>query len=303
MVYAYSIDKLISIDYNARVNYAIIPIAPSKLGIMMVTITPLLYIAATILLIMRTMQIVRVRSVSFSSRLKWGALITAVVASFLHGSLLWDGIITGTNLNLSLFLVISLTAWLINLIVIGSSLFNPNENLAIITMPAAVVAIILVALYPQHEIIALSSAAPGLRFHILFSIISYSLLSIAAAQALLVAFQDYHLRKHHLKTVIGIFPSLETMESLLFQMLSLGLILLSISLISGAWFISDIFAQHLIHKTVLSIMAWLLFATLLWGRWKFGWRGRKAIRWTLTGLLLLMLAYFGSKMVMELILA
>lgn len=265
----------------------------------MVTITPLLYIAATILLL------IRVRRTSPGSRLlplKWGALITALVASSLHGYLLWGDIIIGANLNLSLFLVISLTAWLINLIVIGSSFFNPNENLAIVTMPAAVVAILLVALYPHHEIIDLSSV-PGLQFHILFSIISYSLLSIAAAQALLVAFQDYHLRKHHLKTVIGIFPSLETMESLLFQMISLGLILLSISLISGGWFISDIFAQHLVHKTILSIMAWLLFAILLWGRWKFGWRGRKAIRWTLAGLTLLMLAYFGSKTVMELILA
>lgn len=287
-------------DYNAQENYAIILVKlPLKSGIKMVIITPLLYIAATILLLMR------VRSApSGSSRalLKWGALVTALVANLLHGYLLWDVIVIGANLNLSLFLVISLTAWLINLIVIGSSFFNPNENLAIVTMPAAVVAIILVAIYPHHEIIDLS-AVPGLQFHILFSILSYSLLSIAAAQALLVAFQDYHLRKHHLRTVIGIFPSLETMESLLFQMLSLGLILLSISLISGSWFISDIFAQHLVHKTVLSIMAWLLFAILLWGRWKFGWRGRKAIRWTLAGLILLMLAYFGSKTVMELILA
>lgn len=287
-------------DYNAQANYAIIlPKLPLKSGIKMVMITPLLYIAATILLIMR------IRSASSGSQLpqlKWGALITALVANLLHGYLLWDVIVMGASLNLSLFLVISLTAWLINLIVISSSFFNPNENLAIVTMPAAVVAIILVAVYPQHEMIDLS-AIPGLKFHILFSIISYSLLSIAAAQALLVAFQDYHLRKHHLRTVMGIFPSLETMESLLFQMISLGLILLSISLISGGWFISDIFAQHLVHKTVLSIMAWLLFAILLWGRWKFGWRGRKAIRWTLAGLILLMLAYFGSKTVMELILA
>lgn len=265
----------------------------------MVTITPLLYIAATILLILR------IRSSSSDKafgQLKWGALAVALVAIVLHGHQLWGDIVTDLGLDLSLFLVISLTAWLINLIVISSSLFNPNENLAIVTMPAAVVSIILVSVYPQHEIIDLTST-PALKYHILFSIISYSLLSIAAAQALLVAFQDYHLRKHHLRTVIGIFPSLETMESLLFQMISLGLILLSISLISGAWFISDIFAQHLVHKTALSILAWLLFATLLWGRWKYGWRGRKAIRWTLSGLLLLMLAYFGSKTVLELILA
>ncbi|MDH3354941.1 MAG: cytochrome c biogenesis protein CcsA, partial [Chromatiales bacterium] len=215
--------------------------------------------------------------------------------------LLWHGVITEFGLNLSLFLVISLTAWLINLIVISSSLFNPTENLGIITLPSAIISMVLVATYPQYEIIDLSSA-PGLKFHILFSIISYSLLSIAAVQALLVAFQDYHLRKHRLRGLIGIFPSMERMESLLFQMISLGFILLSISLISGTWFLTDIFAQHLVHKTVLSISAWILFAILLWGRWKFGWRGRKAIRWTLTGMVILMLAYFGSKVALTLIL-
>ncbi len=265
----------------------------------MVTATPLFYIVATILLIMRARS---APSGQLLTLLKRGALGAGFVAIVLHGYQLWGSIITEFGLNLSLFLVISLTAWLINLIVISSSVVNPNENLAIVTMPAAVIAIIVSDSYPHHDIIDLT-ATPGLKFHILFSIISYSLLSIAAAQALLVAFQDYHLRKHRLKSIIGIFPSLETMESLLFQMISLGLILLSISLISGAWFISNIFEQHLVHKTVLSILAWLLFATLLWGRWKFGWRGRKAIRLTIAGLIVLMLAYFGSKTVLELILA
>jgi len=265
----------------------------------MVTITLLLYIVAT------TLLFIRIRSAASSpllAPLKKSALSIAFLALALHGYQLWDGVVTGFGLNLSLFLVVSLTAWLINLIVIASSLFNHNENLGIITLPAAVVSIILVAGNPQVEIIDLTSS-PGLKYHILFSIISYSLLSIAAVQALLVAFQDYHLRQHRLKGLIGIFPSLETMELLLFQMISIGFVLLSISLISGAWFLTNIFEQHLVHKTVLSITAWFVFATLLWGRWKFGWRGRKAIRWTIAGLVVLMLAYFGSKTVMELILA
>ena len=247
----------------------------------------------------------RLRSASSGqllTQLKWGALGAGLIAITLHGYQLWGGIITAFGLNLSLVLVISLTAWLINLIVIGTALFNPNENLAIVTMPIAATAIILNSLYPHHEIIDLS-ATPGLKFHIVVSIISYSLLSIAAAQALLVAFQDYHLRKHRLRTIIGIFPSLETMETLLFQMISLGLILLSVSLVSGSFFISDRLSRHLVHKTILSILAWMLFAILLWGRWKFGWRGRKAIRWTIAGLILLMLAYFGTKTVLELVLA
>ena len=84
--------------------------------------------------------------------------------------------------------------------------------------------------------------------------------------------------------------------------IGVGFILLSVSLITGFIYLEDMFAQHLVHKTVLSIVAWIAFAVLLWGRYRFGWRGRKAIRWTLVGFAVLMLAYFGSKAVIELIL-
>ena len=92
------------------------------------------------------------------------------------------------------------------------------------------------------------------------------------------------------------------MESLLFGFLWAGWILLSLSLLSGALFLDDLLAQHLAHKTILSSFAWVVFAVLLWGRHQLGWRGHKAIRWTLAGFCLLMLAYFGSKLVREFIL-
>jgi ABC-type uncharacterized transport system permease subunit len=57
-----------------------------------------------------------------------------------------------------------------------------------------------------------------------------------------------------------------------------------------------------VHKTILSILAWILFAVLLWGRWKFGWRGQTAVRWTLGGFGFLILAYLGSKFVQEILL-
>jgi ABC-type uncharacterized transport system permease subunit len=92
------------------------------------------------------------------------------------------------------------------------------------------------------------------------------------------------------------------MESLLFQMLGAGIVFLTISLASGFLFIEDLFAQHLVHKTVLSILAWIIFTGLLIGRSRYGWRGQTAIKWTLIGFVLLLLAYFGSKLVLELIL-
>lgn len=96
-------------------------------------------------------------------------------------------------------------------------------------------------------------------------------------------------------------PPLQTMEKLLFDSIVAGFIGLTLALLSGFVFLQDLFAQHLAHKTVLSIIAWLVFATLLAGRFTLGWRGRTAIRWTLSGFISLMLAYFGSKLVYEFI--
>jgi ABC-type uncharacterized transport system permease subunit len=92
------------------------------------------------------------------------------------------------------------------------------------------------------------------------------------------------------------------MESLLFQIIGAGFILLSLSLLTGFLYLDDLFAQHLVHKTVLSICAWGLFAALLIGHWRYGWRGKTAVRWTLSAFALLLIGYFGSKLVLEIFL-
>jgi ABC-type uncharacterized transport system permease subunit len=92
------------------------------------------------------------------------------------------------------------------------------------------------------------------------------------------------------------------METLLFRIIGLGVIALSISLLSGFIYLDNMFAQHLAHKTILSLIAWTIFVILLWGHYKFGWRGKIAIKWSLAGFILLMLAYFGSKFVFEFVL-
>ena len=110
-----------------------------------------------------------------------------------------------------------------------------------------------------------------------------ALLPLAMVQALLLAIQDHHLRNRQPGGFVRALPPLKTMETLLFQMIGAGFALLTLSLVTGILFLEDILAQHLVHKTVLSFVAWVIFAVLLWGRWRFGWRGRKAIRWTQTG--------------------
>ena len=139
--------------------------------------------------------------------------------------------------------------------------------------------------------------------HILLSVLAHSLLAIATLQALLLSYQYKKLKTRHPKGLIGILPPLQTMETLMFELVWAGFALLTLSILSGLIYLDNIFAQHLAHKTVFSILAWFIYATLLWGRHSIGWRGIIAIRWVLVGFAALMLAYFGSKIVLEVILA
>lgn len=97
-------------------------------------------------------------------------------------------------------------------------------------------------------------------------------------------------------------PPLTELESVLFRTLTVGFLLLSAAILVGAVFVGNLFQQHLVHKTVLSLVSWLIFATLLFGRWRWGWRGPRAVRWTLVAMAVLLLAFFGSRFVIELIL-
>lgn len=219
----------------------------------------------------------------------------------LHAIMLYHELFVLGSLNMSFFNAVSLAAWTMAALLLVSSLSKPVENLAILALPVAAITVLLDLRFPGSHLLS-DQSGWELRLHVLTSMLAYSLLTLASAQALLLAIQDTHLRRHHPGGFIRALPPLQTMESLLFEMISVGFVLLSIALITGFIYLEDMFAQHLVHKTVLSIVAWMTFATLLWGRYRFGWRGRKAIRWTLVGFAVLMLAYFGSKAVIELIL-
>jgi ABC-type uncharacterized transport system permease subunit len=105
-----------------------------------------------------------------------------------------------------------------------------------------------------------------------------------------------------MQTLLAFLPPLQTMEKLLFEIIGFGLLLLTLSIASGFFFLENMFAQHLAHKTFFSLIAWAIFATLLTGRIKYGWRGITATKWTISGFIALMLAYFGTKFVLELVL-
>jgi ABC-type uncharacterized transport system permease subunit len=121
-------------------------------------------------------------------------------------------------------------------------------------------------------------------------------------QAALLAAQESQLRRRQFRGPLSILPPLQLMESMLFELIWVGVIALTLSIATGFIFMDDIFAQHLVHKTVLSIIAWILFTVLLWGRHRLGWRSQTAVRLTVSGFTMLALAFLGSKLVLELIL-
>ena len=136
--------------------------------------------------------------------------------------------------------------------------------------------------------------------HVLISILAYSYITIAALQAAFLAFQSHQLKHHHVSSLIKKLPPLQDMESFMFELLWVGQILLSIGIITGVTFIDQsLETDGVIHKTFFSSLAWIIFSGLLWGRHRLGWRGRTAIRGTLTGFGLLIIGFYGSKFVIE----
>lgn len=219
----------------------------------------------------------------------------------LHSAYLLMNFLDHQNLDFSFFNVGALVGVCIVAILLIAGLDKPVEKLGIAVYPLAALLLSLDVIFPEQPRL-LSTYNWQMSIHVSSSIMAFSLLNIAAVQAILLAIQDQQLRNHTPQRLILALPPLQAMETLLFQMIATGLAFLTIALISGFVFIDDLFAQHLVHKTVLSIIAWIIFSGLLLGRICYGWRGSIAIQWTLIGFVLLLLAYFGSKLVLELIL-
>ncbi|MCB1553620.1 MAG: cytochrome c biogenesis protein CcsA [Xanthomonadales bacterium] len=173
--------------------------------------------------------------------------------------------------------------------------------LGVMVFPLAALVSLGYALLPRAQ------AAPDLswplQLHAGFALLAYATLAVAAVMAVLLALQDRLLRQRQLDhALLRRLPPLTELESLMFRCVAAGFALLTLALALGVVFVEDLFAQHLVHKTVLSVLSWMVFGALLFGRWRYGWRGRRAIRLTLAAMALLLLAFFGSRFVLELLL-
>lgn len=223
--------------------------------------------------------------------LAWPAVLLHIVVVF--SNLLYEG-----ALDLHFFAALSLTSVSVAGLCLVVNLLRPVAALGVIVFPLAAL-LLLTALTMPHPPLPIEWQ---IKLHIVFALLGYSVLCIAALFAIGLALQERALRLRQFSGLLGALPPLTLTEAMMFQLIRVGFVLLSLTLLSGILFVHNLFDQHLVHKTVLSIAAWLVFGTLLWGRWRYGWRGRRAVQLTLWGMALLLLAFFGSQFVLEVVL-
>jgi len=223
------------------------------------------------------------------------------IGAFFHLASLSMTLLTDNGLNLAMFQVGSLISVVVVLLLLFSAWRKPVDNLFVGLLPMAAV-ILLLAAFLGHKVL-LTDVSYALAWHILLSVLAFSLFTIASVQAILVMLQDRQLRQHKTRGLLRSLPPLQTMDALLFEMIWLGMVLLTAAFAIGWPVVVDLKAPHLVHKVAFAMIGWAVFAILLFGRYRFGWRGPVAGRWTLTGTAFLILAYFGSQFVLEYILA
>lgn len=227
--------------------------------------------------------------------------LLGILALVSHCALAWELTWQQGGMDFGLFPAsVIISALVVALLLLIAWQKKPLQSLFLAAYPLAALTIVASLAFdaPPH---ALVEPTAGLLVHIVLSVTAYSLFTLAAVQAVLVFVQNYRLKHNYNSMFVRNLPPLQTMESLLFDLVWAGVVLLTLAIISGALFMEDLFAQHLAHKTVFSLLAWATFTGLLLGRQIRGWRGLKATRWTLLGCLFLMLGYYGSKFVLEIV--
>jgi ABC-type uncharacterized transport system permease subunit len=233
--------------------------------------------------------------------LRWHSVAIAV-GLMLHGWLLYGSLFNG-GLNLGLANALSAIFWLTVLIYWLADLKHRLHSLQAFVLPPAAFFVLLQKLMPESHVLPYASQ-PLFKAHLVIAMLAYSLLTFAALHALLMAAAERNLHNKPAWIKLPDFPPLVPMEMLLFRVISAGFVLLTLTLLSGALFSEQIFGQAMKfnHKNLFTMLSWVIFGGLLVGHYAYGWRGRTAIRWTLTGFVLLMLAYVGSKFVLEILL-
>jgi ABC-type uncharacterized transport system permease subunit len=253
-------------------------------------ITILLYLTSTVF-----------EGLQFADKIKtvrWRSPFFNTLAIGMHGLLLYWLIDTALGQNLTFLNLLSLLIWVIAVLIVFIGLYKPLESLLILICPLAAISIALTLGFSSMNVIH-AGENPKQLIHILLAVLTVSVFSLAGLQALLLALQEYQLRHKPGAWWWKKFPPLETMETLLFQMIGFGFVLLSVVIITSLSFFHTLLVQQIAQKTLFVVLAWFIFAGLVIGRCFLGWRGRKAIYGTFCGVTLLIISYLGSKLLLE----
>ena len=256
----------------------------------MLSLAPLiLYLLAATLLIRAE------RSAAPAPRLP--AILVAAAGIALHAWLLLGAIDTAHGVSIAITDSASLVGW----VIAGTALVMMSRP-GLGALPAALLLLAGLLGAGTGLVSGVNEIhAPQWEFsaHLLMAALGFGWLAIALTVVLLLALQDSRIRARRSLGALALLPPMETMERTLFRALGGGFVVLTLALLTGLFFVHDVFAQHLRHKITLAVTAWVVFGVLLWGRARYGWRGRKALRFTIAGFSVLVLGYFGSKFVLE----
>ncbi|MFZ2541632.1 MAG: cytochrome c biogenesis protein CcsA [Gallionella sp.] len=221
----------------------------------------------------------------------------------LHGYLLAQHVFAGGGFNLSVSNALSMIVWLTLMVYWIARFFYPIGGLQSLVLPLAAVIVLLPEFFPAAHQLS-NTGLFAFKAHIAAAMLAYSLFTIAVLHAVLISQVESRLHHAMLPRVLQNLPPLMTMETLLFRMIGIGFVLLTLTLASGVVFSEQIFGKvwQFNHKVLFGFVSWGVFAVLLWGHHFYGWRGRTAVRWTVSGFVFLLLAYLGSKFVLEVLL-
>jgi ABC-type uncharacterized transport system permease subunit len=242
---------------------------------------------------------------SLPSRMGTLISVASSIAWLLHGAALWTDVFAPGTLRIGFAMMLSSALW----VSVGAYWIEnrnfPLDGLRRLVMPCAAVAVALPTVFPG-SVVLLAGKPAMFAWHIAIATVAYSTMTIAAFHGVLMALQEsrLHTRSEHsgwLSAALDQLPALLTMEKLLFRMIGFGFILLSLTVLSGIVFSEQVFGQALKwdHKSVFALLSWILFAALLAGRRWRGWRGKTALSFTLAGFATLLLAYVGTRFVLE----
>src|SRR5215467_2225251 len=245
-----------------------------------------------------------------SSRATWGFWLLPAALS-LHALAVVQDTVTTQGLDFSLLNAISVVGALLAAVAWVSGLLRTVPAIGAIILPVAATAVLLPALLPRLSPALFANphrfaygAESLAALHVAVALISFAMFLVAAVLAAVVMSLEKRLRHSLLDPAATAVPPLLTLERFLFRLVTVGFVLLTVTLASGMLFTEQLFGKPLTftHKSVFSVLGWLTFGALLWGRWRYGWRGRVALRWIIAGTIFVFLAYLGEKFVLEVLL-